>query len=231
MSENSIYLEYWPLSKVLEAPINPKDHDLPGLGASMHRFGYTDPMMIDERTGRLVRGHGRREKLLEMKEGGESPPLRIRVDDNGEWLVPIVRGVSFNSDDEALAYSLADNKLTEKGGWNTQLLADVLKGLTERGGDESLEGTGFNDVDLAALGQIVEIDPNDLWKEMPDFEQDALEYAQEIKVRFMTREDVKLFAEVIDQTVTENTKSIWFPPQVFDQHGTKEGIVYSSEEN
>jgi len=227
---DKVYLEYWPLSELLEAPVNPKEHDLPGIGASMRRFGYTDPMMIDERTGRLVRGHGRREELLSMKQTESKPPLRVQVRDDGEWLIPVVRGVSFNSDDEALAYSLADNKLTEKGGWNTQMLADVLSGLTERGGDDALKGTGFNDVDLAKLGQLVEIDPNDLWKEMPEFEQNDLEFEQEITVRFMARDDVKLFAEIIGQTVTEKTKSIWFPKQEFDQHGTKAGVVYSSEE-
>ena len=155
---DDIRIEYWPLSELLEAPINPKEHDLPGIGASMRRFGYTDPVMVDERTGRLVRGHGRREELLSMKESGGKPPLRVRVREDGEWLVPVVRGVSFNSDDEALAYSLADNKLTEKGGWDKEALAGVINQLLADGGPEALEGTGFTEEDMAILLDRIDAD-------------------------------------------------------------------------
>lgn len=155
---DKVYVEYWSLNELLEAPVNPKEHDLPGIGASMRRFGYTDPMMVDERTGRLVRGHGRREELLSMKQAGSEPPLRVQVREDGEWLVPVVRGVSFNSDDEALAYSLADNKLTEKGGWDKEVLAGVLNQILADNGREGLEGTGFTDEDLAVLLDRIDVD-------------------------------------------------------------------------
>lgn len=226
MLEQTIYIEYWPLATLLEAPINPKEHDLINLGASMNRWGYTDPMMIDERTGRLVRGHGRREQLLLLQRTGAEPPLRIRVREDGEWLVPVVRGVTFNSDDEALAYSLADNKLTESGGWNTALLSGVLADLVAQNGPDALAGTGFSDVDLARIQQLEDLNPYDLWKEMPEFENQKLEYAHEVKVRFMTLEDLAAFATTIGQTVTLQTKSIWFPPQTFDQYGRQEGLQF-----
>lgn len=146
-----IHIEYWRLCDLLEAPVNPKDHDLPGIGSSIERFGYVDPVMVDERTGRLVRGHGRREQLLAMKEAGKSPPLRVKLDSDGEWLVPVTRGVWFNSDDEALAYSLADNRLTENGGWDEEALTGALNQLLANGGPEALEGTGFDPEDFEQL--------------------------------------------------------------------------------
>ncbi len=145
-----IYTEYIALPDLMEWPTNPKLHALEEINASMDRFGYTQPMLIDERTGRLVAGHGRREQLLKKQESGEEPPLRI-INHDGVWFVPVIRGVSFASDDAAAAYLLADNKLTEKGGWDSQALANILSGLLDRGGAKSLVGTGFAEGDLAGI--------------------------------------------------------------------------------
>ena len=68
MSELGI--EYLPLSHLQVAPRNPKRHALDQLGASIGRFGYVEPIIVDERTGRLVAGHGRRDSLLRMPELG-----------------------------------------------------------------------------------------------------------------------------------------------------------------
>ena len=39
------------------------------LGGSISRFGYVEPIILDDRTGRMVAGHGRRETLLKMRVG------------------------------------------------------------------------------------------------------------------------------------------------------------------
>jgi len=49
------------------------------------------------------------------------------------------------------------------------------------------------------------------WQDMPEFVQENLEPAQQIIVSFEKYEDVEKFAELIGQSLTENTKSIWFP--------------------
>lgn len=83
MSE--LHLEYLPLSTLQIAPRNPKRHALDALGASVNRFGFTEPIILDERTGRLVAGHGRRETLLKMRDAGQTPPAGIRAE-GGNWL-------------------------------------------------------------------------------------------------------------------------------------------------
>lgn len=177
-AQNQIYIEYWSLSDILTAPTNPKEHALADIGQSMRRFGYTNPMLIDERTDHLVAGYGRREKLMAMKEAGESPPQRIQVRDDGEWLVPVIRGVRFQSDDDALAYLLADNWLTEKGGWDDAALAAVLQELLEGGGEEILTGTGLSEDDLTAINTQLE---------QEQAEQEIKERLQGIKPRKMAR--------------------------------------------
>lgn len=50
---------------------NPKDHDLGELMTSIERFGFVDAVVLDERSGRLVAGHGRVEALQAMKKDGK----------------------------------------------------------------------------------------------------------------------------------------------------------------
>lgn len=157
------------LSKLQRAPRNPKDHDLGQLHVSVDRFGYVTPQLIDERTGWLVAGHGRLETLQQKKERGESPPLRV-VERDGDWFVPVIRGVSFNSEAEAEAYLLADNKHVEAGGWKIDELSQMLQDLHSRG--ESLEGLGFYDHDIETLLNA-EWAPPEASGDLEDFSRDS----------------------------------------------------------
>lgn len=142
-------IEYVALSDLHRHPRNPKAHDLGALHTSVNRFGYVAPVLIDERTGYLVAGHGRLDTLAQMKSDGKEPPARIEAR-SGDWYVPVVRGVTFNSDAEVEAYLVADNRLTELGGWDEPELAALLQSLADE--DEALlEATGYDADDLQAL--------------------------------------------------------------------------------
>ena len=97
---------------------------------------------MDEKTGNIVAGHGRLETLLAMKQRGESPPARIIVKDE-HWLVPVIRGLSFESEKEAQAYLLADNQLTISLGFDEKLLAEILPDH-----QMNVTGLGFNQEEL-----------------------------------------------------------------------------------
>lgn len=148
MSAEELRIEHLPLSEIKKAPRNPKDHDLGELHASMDRRGFTSPLLMDEGTGTLVAGHGRLEALVQRKKEGKEPPLRIRVREDGEWLVPVVRGLRFKNAAEAEAYLIADNRLVELGGWDKQALAGILSELSTA---NVLEGTGYDGEDLDGL--------------------------------------------------------------------------------
>jgi hypothetical protein len=61
-------------------------------------------------------------------------------------------------------------------------------------------------------GQEDEQTPYD-WDGMPEFNQPEAEAWKVLKVRFRNEEDLREFAEKIDQTnITLKTKGIWFPP-------------------
>jgi hypothetical protein len=66
--------------------------------------------------------------------------------------VPVVRGVAFDSDEQAEGYLLADNRHTELGGWDDGVLAEALSDLAAA---DHLHGVGWDadDVDKM-LGQL-----------------------------------------------------------------------------
>jgi hypothetical protein len=138
-------IELVPLDEVQEAAANPKRHHS-DLGASIGRFGFADAPILDERTGRLVAGHGRLGQLRAMQERGETPPEGITQDERGVWLVPLQRGWSSRSDEEAAAFLVAHNRIGEAGGWDDEELAELLGGL-----GEAAVGLGISDVYLADL--------------------------------------------------------------------------------
>ena len=49
------------------------------------------------------------------------------------------------------------------------------------------------------------------WKDMPEFEQEEDRPFKTIYVHFRTKEDYEKFAKVVDQKLTDKTKSIWHP--------------------
>lgn len=49
------------------------------------------------------------------------------------------------------------------------------------------------------------------WQNMPSYKQDDNGAQRTIQINFENQEAVKAFAKLVDQTITDKTKSIWFP--------------------
>jgi hypothetical protein len=144
-------VEYVPLDDVKPADRNPKSHDHELLSRSFRRFGFVEPMIRDDRTGRLVAGHGRLDELrMARARDRELAPNGVRVDDDGTWLVPVLVGWSSADDVEAQAYIVASNRTVEAGGWDDSILADVLADLESSGAD-AFEGIGYSLDDALAM--------------------------------------------------------------------------------
>lgn len=146
--EPSVGVEYTALSDLRRWDRNPKLHDIEALAASIRRHGFVEPVVRDERTGKLVAGHGRDETLEMMKRAGEPPPKRIKVREDGEWLVPCLTGISFDDESTAEAYIIGSNRLVELGGWDEEALQAII---TTEGFDA--DGTGLT-LDLGGLDTL-----------------------------------------------------------------------------
>ena len=108
---------------------------------SIARFGFTNPVLIDE-DGLILAGHGRVEaaRLLGLDE------------------IPCLR-LSEMTEAEKRAYILADNKLAQNAGWDESILATELEYLIEQVDEIDLSLTGFT---IAEVDEILEIGGIDL---------------------------------------------------------------------
>jgi len=144
-------ISYERLSWLVEhqAPRNPKRHDVDGVTASMNRFGYTLPVMLDETTQTVVAGHGRIEVLLALRSTGKARPARIDVAPDGDWLVPVIRGLSWSGPEEAEAYLLADNQHGRAAGYDEELLTKMLADHREY--EPGVTGLGWSDEQVTTM--------------------------------------------------------------------------------
>jgi hypothetical protein len=107
------------------------------LDQSVNRFGYVEPLIVDERSGRLAAGHGRSKTVHAKKLAGEAPPVGVKVDEKGRWCLPVVRGVAFSNDEEHEAYLVASNQIVMiAGGW----LDDGAQGRPDHVGAQTPQG-------------------------------------------------------------------------------------------
>ena len=104
-------------------------------------------------TGKLLAGHGRKKALELMRRKELTIPDRLKEKD-GDWLVPVVSGVQFDTEEEAMAYIIADNRLVELGGWNTPELLEAIAEIQESSPD--LDDIGFNERELDLLYEETE---------------------------------------------------------------------------
>ena len=154
-------IEYMPIDDLQGAERNPKGHDKPRIANSISRFGFADASILDERTGRLVAGHGRHGDLMARREQGKEPPEGIVVDDAGRWLMPVQRGWASRSDEDAQAFLVAHNRLTETGGWDDQGLLELLENINDVD-PELLDLTGYTEDDIEALGSSIDLEADGL---------------------------------------------------------------------
>lgn len=140
-----------------DALVNPKDHDDDLIDASMGRFGFMEIPVLDERTGRLVAGHGRKGRVMAMRDAGAEPPEGVVVKD-GEWLLPVARGWASKDDDDAHAAGIALNRGAEAGGWKIDVLFDVLNDFAAV--PDGLVGLGFDVHELDDM--VADLAVNDL---------------------------------------------------------------------
>jgi DNA modification methylase len=137
-------LEYVPLASILANPINPRKHSrrqIDGLAHSIESFGFNAPILVDSEN-RIVAGHARLEaaRLFGLEE------------------VPAIR-LEHLSEQQAKAYMLADNKLTDRSGWDDAKVAIILKDLSEMALEFEIEATGFETAEIDL--RIQSLDPSE----------------------------------------------------------------------
>ena len=126
-------VEIVPISQLFCSPSNPRLNDtaVPHVAASLRRFGWQQPI-VARRTGEVIAGNTR------LKAAQSLGMTEVPV-----WWFD-------GSDIDAVAYSVADNRLATLAQWDEPALAQLLEQLKA---EDSLDGVGFSTDDIDALVQ------------------------------------------------------------------------------
>jgi DNA modification methylase len=125
-------IEHWPLARLKPYARNAKTHDadqVAKIAASMAEFGWTVPVLVAA-DGELIAGHGR--ILAAAHLGLTEAPVIV---------------LSHLTEAQRRAYRIADNKLTELGGWDEALLLQELQALLAEDFDLGLIGIPEDELD------------------------------------------------------------------------------------
>ena len=131
-----IAIVYRELATLKLDPHNPRVHSkkqIEQIARSIRAFGFNVPILINAQN-KILAGHGR---ILACRQLGWSEVPTIML----EHLTP----------EQAQAFLIADNKLTENASWDEQLLAQQLQALCAAQLDFSIEATGFEIAEIDLL--------------------------------------------------------------------------------
>lgn len=125
------YISTTDLIPYANNPRTHSDQQVAQVAASIQEFGFNNPILIDEHNS-IIAGHGRlaAAQKLDLK------------------LVPTIT-LEGLSEAQRKAYVIADNKLTENGGWDYDLLAVEIERLKEL--DVDIDLTGFDPTELDTI--------------------------------------------------------------------------------
>src|ERR1700732_3352618 len=140
-------VERWPIGRLIPYARNPRLHseaDLDKLDASIRKWGWTMPVLVDKE-GDLIAG-----------------ALRVRAAIRlGLTEVPVIVARGW-SEEEKRAYRLADNQLAARATWDPEQLYNELQDLELGGFDLGLIGFESDQLEtiLAGLGSSGLADPD-----------------------------------------------------------------------
>ena len=182
-----------PIDSVKADPQNARLHNEANKKAikkSIEGFLQRKPIVVNKNTGIIEAGNG---LYQEMKDLGATEIAAVFVDDD---------------DNQAKAFAIMDNRSGELSEWDLPNLKDILQELDSGALDMDL--TGFNEMAIEQLmTQVHSIDEE--WQGMPEFDQKDKTAFRSIIVHFKDAGAVQEFSELINQSVTDKAKYIWFP--------------------
>ena len=120
---------------------------------SIEHFGWTNPVLVDD-AGGIIAGHGRVEaaKFLGLVE------------------VPTI-GIENLTEAQKRAYIIADNRLAELAGWDTEVLAGELQFLSAVDCDIDVQITGFEMAEVDLMIQSLEKGSASAEDEVPEVDE------------------------------------------------------------
>jgi len=156
---------------------------------SLQKYGAGRSILVDK-NGKVIAGNKTLEQAI-----AEGIEIEMVKSDGKRLIVHQRTDLDLDKDPAARELAIADNRTSEIGlDWDF----DELRAMSE----SFLEDFDFS---------FEEFDPNEHWQGMPEFEQENKTGFKSIVIHFETENDMLNFSKLIEQTITEQTKSLWYP--------------------
>ena len=129
----SLEISYSKPSELTANPRNARKHSdkqIAQITASIHAFGFTNPVLVDERN-RVIAGHGRLQAAKEL----------------GLEAIPVIR-ISHLSAVQKQALAIADNKIALNSSWDLEILSEERKVLSSPDLEFDVAITGFETAEI-----------------------------------------------------------------------------------
>jgi len=189
------------LGDLVPDPKNARRHNPRNVGMieqSIQKDGFGRSLLLDA-ANTILAGNA-------TAEAAASAGLEdvLIVDSDGTKVIAIRRTDIAPGSKEALRLSVGDNRAAELADWD----ADVLDELNT---EIDLSSFFFEGELAQLLQQVPSFDPAAEWGGMPEFDIDDTTPMKQVVVSFASERDLELFARLVEQKITMDTKSIWFP--------------------
>ena len=176
---------YRPIAELKLDPNNPRDHtprQIKQIARSIYEFGFTMPALIDA-DDNVIAGHGRILAALQL----------------GLTEVPTIC-IEHLSKPKLKALQIADNRLTENSSWNSRLLGEHFKFLSELELDFDLEVTGFTmgEIDISIEGLTKPPEDNEPADALPEMQTGAS--VTRTGDRYLLGDSVVVCGDALDET-------------------------------
>ena len=214
---------------------NPKSHDIAGIKKSLQLYGFVAPVILRP-DYQCVAGHGRIEATRQLVKSG-TIPKGIKVV-HGKIYVPAYITDTL-TDDQWQTYSIIDNRLTELGRWD----GEIMKALAnEHAHDQTfveimkdIAKLNF-DLSTPAIDTMYYHSAEDTeWQDFIPYEKTEFQEFLLLSISFRTKEAFDEFKQVLsakyDIHITEKTKSIIIPPHSKDEIRYADKGVLIAEKN
>jgi hypothetical protein len=172
------------INKLQPASYNPRQistKQYKDLKESVNRFGVVDPIIINKDMT-VIGGHQRLKVCKDLKHTEiDCVVLDLTKEEERELNI----------------------RLNKSGG---EFDLDILANEFEI---EELTEWGFKHIELGL--NVDKIDYTKEWKGMPEFVQEDKMPHRQIIISFNNEDDIENFSKLLNQSITDKTKSLWYP--------------------
>lgn len=163
------------------------------LAGTLGGVGWVQRVIVNQRTGRMLDGHLRAE--LARGQGEQTP-------------VPVLY-VDLSEDEERTILATLD-PIAGMAIPDEATLAALVQSI--------------GDADLHSIADRISGPPDNPyteWHGMPEFQQEDKTAWKSLTVNFSSMDDLQGFSKLIGQSLTEKTRSIWYPQAEIERYADK----------